>query len=57
LTIEVLDDHAQLYVNHASQPTLVVKDLKNGATNGGAIGLWVDVGTAGYFEDLQIIPR
>lgn len=56
LTIEVLDDHAKLYINHDPQPALVVKDLKNGAISGGAIGLWVDVGTAGNFKDLQIIP-
>ena len=33
-----------LYVNGASQPTLVVNDMKLGDTQGG-VGLWVGMGT------------
>lgn len=54
LKIEVRDSSARLYVNGSIQPVLVVKDLKHGAARAGAIGLWVDVGTQGYFTDLSI---
>jgi hypothetical protein len=33
---------------------LIVNDLKHGADQSGAIGLWVDVGTEGYFTDLRV---
>ena len=53
LKIEVKDDKARLYVNGASQPCLIVQDLKFGKS-GGAIALWVGPGTDGYFSNLQI---
>lgn len=53
LKIEVRDDKARLYVNGASQPSLIVNDLKMGKTTG-AIALWVGPGTDGYFSDLTI---
>jgi hypothetical protein len=31
-----------------------VNDLKHGADISGGIGLWVDVGTEGYFTDLRV---
>src|SRR6185436_14389341 len=55
LKIEVKDDKARLYVNGASQPCLIVQDLKFGKT-GGAIALWVGPGTDGYFTNLSIRP-
>lgn len=36
-------------------PVLIVNDLKLGSEISGDIGLWVDVGTDGYFSDLKII--
>lgn len=57
LRIEVRGTRADLYVNGSSQPVLVVTDLKHGDGRAGAIGLWVDVGTEGYFADLSIQPR
>lgn len=54
LKIEVQGAKAKLYVNGGKQPVLVVNDLKHGAEAAGAIGLWVDVGTEGYFTDLCI---
>ncbi|MBN8650824.1 MAG: hypothetical protein J0L67_05330 [Cytophagales bacterium] len=53
LKIEVKDDKARLYVNGASQPCLIVQDLKSGKSSG-AIALWVGPGTDGYFSNLQI---
>ena len=45
---------AKLYLNGAKQPTLLVKDLKHGAGTSGGIGLWVEVGTEGFFTNLKI---
>ncbi len=57
LKIVVQGDKAQLYVNGSAQPVLIVNDLKHGAGTSGAIGLWVDVGTEGYFSNLRIHPQ
>ena len=53
LKIEVKDNKARLYVNGASQPCLIVNDLKFGKTTG-AIGLWIGPGTDGYFANLNV---
>ena len=44
---------AELYVHHAAQPCLIVKDLKLGDA-GGAVALWVGPGTEAYFRNLKI---
>lgn len=54
LRIEVQGKHAKLFVNGSPQPVLIVNDLKHGENASGAIGLWVDVGTEGYFADLKV---
>jgi hypothetical protein len=54
LKIEVKGEQAKLFINGNHQPALVVTDLKHGSETTGAIGLWVDVGTEGYFSDLRI---
>lgn len=54
LKIEVADECAKLYLHHSTHPVLVVNDLKHGADKKGAIGLWVEVGTEGFFKDLKI---
>lgn len=55
--IEVKDTQAKLFINENNQPSLVVNDLKLGAHAFGAIGLWVDIGTEGYFADLKITKQ
>jgi hypothetical protein len=57
LRIEVKDTEAKLFIDNSRQPALVVNDLKLGATAPGSIGLWVDIGTEGYFKDLKVIKR
>jgi len=57
LKIVVKDTQAKLFINDNKQPSLVVNDLKHGADSSGAIGLWVDVGTEGFFKDLKIIKQ
>jgi hypothetical protein len=44
---------ARLYVNGASQPCLIVNDLKLGDSSG-SVALWIGPGTEGYFANLQI---
>ena len=44
---------ARLYVNGASQPCLIVNDLKLGDSSGG-VALWIGPGTEGYFANLEI---
>ena len=55
IKIEVKDEKARLYLNDGKQPVLVVNDLKHGVDASGSIGLWVDIGTDGYFTDLRIV--
>jgi len=54
MKIEVKDSQAKLFINGHKQPALIVNDLKHGPLSTGAIGLWVDVGTEGYFSELRI---
>ena len=51
--IEVTGVRARLFVNGATQPSLIVNDLKRGATTG-QIGLWIGAGTEAYFRDLRV---
>jgi hypothetical protein len=44
---------AQLYVNEAEQPCLIVNDLKLGETSG-AIALWIGAGTEAYFSRIVV---
>jgi pimeloyl-ACP methyl ester carboxylesterase len=53
LRIVVNGTRASLYVGNASQPCLIVRDLKLGDCEG-AIGLWIGPGTEGYFRRLTI---
>jgi hypothetical protein len=46
---------AKLFVHGASQPALIVPDLKLGDTSG-AVALWIGPGTEGYFSGLSIKP-
>ena len=53
LKIEVKGTRGRLFVNGASQPALIVNDLKRGVTSG-QVGLWIGAGTEGYFRNLTI---
>ena len=57
LKITVNENKAQLFINDARYPSLIVNDLKHGSDVSGNIGLWVDIGTEGYFTDLKIIKQ
>lgn len=49
---EILDERAVFYIN--GQETLRVNDLKLGEEAVGSIGLFVDIGTQGFFKDLEV---
>jgi hypothetical protein len=53
--ITVEGTKARLYVHGASQPCLIVNDLKLGDSSGG-VALWIGPGTEGYFTGLKIEP-
>jgi hypothetical protein len=57
LRIEVAGATARFYVGAATQPTLVVRDLKRGADAHGTVGLFVGNGTDGHFRNLSIRPQ
>jgi len=52
--IEVKDDTAKFYINGASQPALIVNDLKQGKDLRGSVGLWIGPGSLGHFTDLKV---
>lgn len=54
MRIEVKGKQAKLFLNDNKHPSLIVNELKLGDNISGAIGLWVDNGTEGYFTDLKI---
>jgi hypothetical protein len=56
IKIEVSGSKARLYVNGASQPTLIVNDLKHGESRG-KIALWARVSSDAYFSNLLVTPK
>lgn len=54
--IEVRSERARLYINGNPQPTLIVNDVKSGASGKGAVALWLDIGTIAHFRNLTISP-
>src|SRR3954451_6603364 len=56
IRIDVKGTTAKLFVGDASQPVLVVNDLKRGPDTHGSVGLYVDNGTDGHFRNLRVRP-
>lgn len=56
LRIEVSGTTARLYVNGATQPALVVDDLRHGESRG-AIGLWARISSDAYFSNLRVMAH
>jgi hypothetical protein len=54
--IEVKDKKATLYINDQKHPSFLVSEMK-GTSKEGSIGLWVDIGTEGYFKDLKVTKQ
>lgn len=57
MKIVVKNAQAKLYLSDNPQPVLIVNDLKLGAANSGAIGLWVDGGTDAFFRDIKVVTE
>jgi Domain of Unknown Function (DUF1080) len=54
MRVEVKGSRVALYLNDQKYPSFIVNEMKGASTTGG-IGLWVDIGTEGYFKDFKII--
>ena len=53
MRIEVKGKRARVYLNGTQQPALVLNDRSQARKRGG-VGLWVDLGTEGYFRELKV---
>lgn len=51
----VKEERASFYVNNMDVPVLVVDHLKHGADASGGVGVYVDIGTEGFFRNFQVI--
>jgi hypothetical protein len=56
MRIEVEGTRARLYLNGASEPCLVVNDLKHG-DRAGRIALWAHATTDAYFGPISVTRR
>ncbi|MAU70669.1 MAG: hypothetical protein CML04_01115 [Pseudozobellia sp.] len=56
MRIEVNGDFAEMYINNAKYSSFVV-DKMLGKHKIGGVGLYVDIGTIGYFKDLKVTKR
>ncbi len=56
MRIEVNGESAEMFINNTRYSTFIV-DKMLGKTKRGSVGLWVDIGTVGYFKDLRIIKK
>ena len=54
IRIEVRGATARLFVHGQSQPTLLITDVKSGATGRGALALWIGPGTVAHFRNLRV---
>ncbi|MBE5807947.1 MAG: hypothetical protein E7317_06365 [Clostridiales bacterium] len=56
LTCRLRGDRAEFYLNDEAAPRLTVDPLLHGEGSGDGVGLFVDIGTEGFFRDIEIIP-
>lgn len=56
MKIEFKDKQVKLFLNDKEHFSFIVNEMK-GETKSGGIGLWVDIGTEGYFKDLKITKK
>jgi len=54
--IEFHDKQAKLYINNQQYPSFIVSKMLGNSISG-SIGLWVEVGTTGYFKDLKVTKQ
>ncbi len=56
MRIEVNGETAEMYINNLKYSSFIV-DQMLGKTKKGSIGLYVDIGTIGYFRDLKVTKK
>ncbi len=56
MRIEVNGETAEMFINNLKYSTFIV-DKMLGKSKKGAIGLYVDIGTIGYFRDLKVTKK
>lgn len=56
MRIEVNGETAEMFINDMKYSSFIV-DKMLGKTKKGFVGLYVDIGTIGYFKDLKVIKR
>jgi hypothetical protein len=56
MRIEVDGETAEMFINDMKYSSFIV-DKMLGKHKKGSIGLYVDIGTVGYFKDLKITKR
>jgi hypothetical protein len=56
MRIEFKDKKVVLFLNDNENPAFLVNEMK-GSSKSGSIGLWVEIGTEGFFKDLKITPN
>ena len=54
MKVVVKGETAKLYINGSKNPNFIVNKMKMGAGQTGGLGLWVDIGTEGYFRNLSV---
>lgn len=52
MRMEIVDKKAKLHVNNQEYPSFIVGEMLS-SSKSGSIGLWVDIGTQGYFKELS----
>ena len=55
LKAEIHGNRAAFFLNGSPEPVLTVNGLKHGPNARGGVGLFVDIGTEGFFRDLEIL--
>ena len=50
-------EKAKFYLNEENVPTLIVNKMFHGENISGGIGFFVDIGTEGFFKNLEYINR
>jgi hypothetical protein len=48
---------AELFIDDAAQPALIIDRSQVAADADGNVGLWIGLGTRAEFKDLRITPR
>ncbi len=56
MRLEINGDMAEMFINDLKYSSFVV-DKMLGKNKKGGIGLYVDIGTTGYFRDLKVTKR